>query len=74
MLSPTKLLQRRTSDRLGSWLLLYQVVLQRVYLRALFCVVRSVAMVIGKRGRPDVVMLGRVRVEDVHGAIHLGGR
>lgn len=31
-------------------------------------------MVVGERGGPDVVVLGRVRVEDVHGAILLGGR
>lgn len=47
-------------------LILYQVVLERVYLSALLGVVRGVALVLDDRGGTDVLVFGGVRVEDVH--------
>lgn len=52
-------------------LILYQVVLEHVYLSALLGVVRGVALVVDDGGRTVVLVFGGVRVEDVHRALLL---
>lgn len=47
-------------------MVLYQVVLEHVYLSALLGVVRGVALVVDDRGWAVVLVFGGVRVEDVH--------
>lgn len=54
--------------------ILYQVVLEHVYLSVLLCVVGSTALVVDDRGGTVVLVFGGVRVEDVHGALFLGLR
>ena len=46
-------------------MILYQVVLEHVYLSVFLCVVRGVALVVDNRGRTVVLVFGRIRVEDV---------
>lgn len=47
--------------------MLYQVVLERVYLGVLLSVVRGVvAVVVGDGGRAVVLVFGGMRVEDIH--------
>lgn len=46
--------------------ILYQVVLEHVYLSVFLCVVRGVALVMGDRGWAVVLVFGGMRVEDVH--------
>lgn len=63
--------------RLGPWLqmpILYQVVLEHVYLGVLLRVVGSAGLVVDDRGGTVVLVFGGVRVEDVHGALLLGLR
>lgn len=52
--------------------ILYQVVLEHVYLSVLLCVVGSAALVMDDRGGTVVLVFGGVGVEDVHGALFLG--
>lgn len=52
--------------------ILYQVVLEHVYLSVLLCIVGSAALVVDDRGGTVVLVFGGVRVEDVHGALFLG--
>lgn len=54
--------------------LLYQVVLEHVYLSVLLRVVGSAGLVVDDRGGTVVLVFGGVRVEDVHGALFLGLR
>lgn len=54
--------------------ILYQVVLEHVYLSVLLRVVGSAALVVDDRGGAVVLMFGGVGVEDVHGALFLGLR
>lgn len=51
---------------------LYQVVLEHVYLSVLLCVVGGAALVVDDGGGAVVLLLGGVGVEDVHGALLLG--
>ena len=53
---------------------LYQVVLEHVYLGIFLCLVGGVAMVVDDRGWTIVLVLGGMRVEDIHGALLLGLR
>lgn len=46
--------------------ILYQVVLEHVYLSIFLCVVRSVGLVVDNRGWTVVLVFGGMRVEDVH--------
>lgn len=46
--------------------ILYQVVLEHVYLSVFLCVVRGVALVMDNRGWTVVLVLGGMRVEDIH--------
>lgn len=46
--------------------ILYQVVLQHVYLIVFLCVVRGLAVVVDDRGWAVVLVFGGMRVEDVH--------
>lgn len=54
--------------------ILYQVVLEHVYLSVLLCVVGGAALVVDDRGGAVVLVFGGVGVEDVHGALFLGLR
>lgn len=46
--------------------ILYQVVLEHVYLSVFLCVVRSVGLVVDDGGWTVVLLFGGMRAEDVH--------